>query len=460
MALYVSNNRGFRNLSTFMEPSPMQNLAASLPLLLFGYKLLQESTWTDRYFKGPCVKIDVTVPLVFLMTLLVIHLCGFSRIDHYQKSFQDCVAMLNGNFEIFNAARFRALLVLVPGSMLSWKFFLLQQRMIKEHALKLLDGNNTSYGMVLDIDGSALVSYTDKREGSDFGHSNRFRGRRLLQISASFIGKVFVDCKLFPGNTNVSTFFRKAVKRARSLGYHFKVVRADAAYGILKNLLFLEELSLLYVIGISTRLKALQEGKRLFAKLSRSGSSRIIRVKKGISILDLGLVNVANDKGTAACRRVILCRRIHRRKKNGRWIIKKYYHAIVTNLRDTTRKIYKFYMQRQCIENGFKELRYHFSINSLCKNGEDSFKANELWIASKMFAMTMTKIFGEKMLPKHLRSKRRKTLLRDLFEDTILCVQSEKVVLRRNHKHLWYLQRIFAKLSLDEFLVQPYRIAA
>jgi hypothetical protein len=414
----------------------MQNLAASLPLILFSYKLLQENSWVDKYFKAPCTKINVLFPLTFLMTLLVFHLSGFTHIAHYQQSYQDCLQLINGNFGIFNATKLREILALVPGSMLTWKFFLLQRRLIQEQAPELLDCK------VLDVDGSAMVSYTKKREGSDFGHSKRFKGRRLLQLSASFIGSIFVDCKLFPGQTNVATFFQKAVRRAISLGYYFNVVRADAAYGNIQNLLFLEKLSLSYVMGISTNLKAIKEGKKLFTKLARKRSSRIIHVKKGIALLDLGLVNVAPaDAKKPEYRRVILCRRIHRRKKKGKkgakakWVIK-------------------------CIENGFKELRYHFSLNAFCKNGKKSLKANELWIASKMFAMTITKIFGQKMLSKRLRSKRRKTLLRDLFENTILSVQGDQVELRLKPKCLWHLQRIFAKLEQNRFLSKPSKIGA
>ena len=117
-------------------------------------------------------------------------------------------------------------------------------------------------------------------------------------------------------------------------------------------------------------------------------------------------------------------------------------------------------MKRQVIENGFKELRYHYSINNFCKNGKESIKANELWIASKMFAMTMYKIFAETMLSKRLRTKRRKTLLRDLFENTIFSVQNGKVLLRRKHQHLWHLKRILNKLEQNTFLSKPYRIRA
>ena len=435
----------------------MEQFSTSLPIILFCYKILEDSPWVNSYLKAPCAFIKVDIPMTLLMTLLVVHLGGFECVSHFQNHYSGCLPVINGNFAIYCADRLRDILLLVPGSMITWKLFLLQRRLVDQYAPSLCDGK---CGKVLDIDGMALVSYSKKREGSDFGYSKKFKGRRLLQLSGSFIGKIFVDCKLFSGNTNTSTFFKKAVKRAKSLGYLFYTVRADALYGNAENLLFLEGLFLTYAIGIKTTLKAIKEGKKRFKKLARQKSSKIIHVKQGIAIMSLGLINVAKATGTPVFRHVILCRRIHRRKKNGKWKVKVYFHAIVTNLDMTPRAIYKFYMRRQVIENGFKELRYHYHVNNFCKNGKESLKANELWIASKMFAMTMYKIFAETMLSKRLRSKRRKTLLRDLFENTISGVQGEKVLLRRKPQHLWHLKRIFAKLEQNTFLVRPYKIRA
>lgn len=435
----------------------MDQFTISLPIILYCFKILKDSANVDSYLKEPCDFIKIDAPLTLLMTLLVIHLGGLECISHYQKHYGHCLSIINGNFAIYCADRLRKILTLIPGSMISWKLFLLQRRLVDQYTPSLC---NSKYGKVLDIDGMALVSYSKGREGSDFGHSKKFKGRRLLQVSGSFIGKIFVDCKLFSGNTNTATFLSKAIKRVISLGYKFNIVRADALYGNAKNLLFIEKLSLFYAIGISTGLKAIKEGKSIFIKIARQKSYRIIHISKGISIMDLGLVNIAKATEKEIFRNVIFCRRIHRRKKNGKWKIKVYYHAIVTNLDWTPRAIYKFYMKRQAIENGFKELRYHYSINNFCKNGEESLKANELWISSKIFAMTMYKIFAETMLSKRLKYKRRKTLLRDLFENTISRVEGNRVVLIRNPLHLWHLKRLITKLEQDKFLLKPYKIGA
>lgn len=437
----------------------MENCSTVLPLLLFCFQILQKNQWTEQYLQGPCNKVKVAQPLTLLMTLLVIHLSGCTFLAHYQQNYQQYLAMISGNFTILGVAKLRSILSLVPGTMLTWSLMCLQRRLVQEQAPELL---HSRYGDVMDVDGMALVSYTRHREGAHFGHSKKFSGRPLLQSSASFIGRVFVDFKLFPGDTNTATFFKRSVKRALSLGYRFFAVRADALYGKVVNLLFLEHLSLSYAIGIAIKVKALKAAVKEFYHLARKHSSRIIHISKGVAILDLGRVNVAaNTEKEQVLRRVILCRRIHRRKnKKGKWKYKFYYYAIVTDLDWTPRQVFKFYHLRQCIENGFKEARYHYSVNTLIKNSEPSLKANEFWIASKIFAMTMYKIFGCCMLSNRLRYKRRVTLLREIFATTIDRVENGIVVLCRRPKHLWHFQRIWGKLQQDYSLTKRFVIKA
>ena len=74
--------------------------------------------------------------------------------------------------------------------------------------------------------------------------------------------------------------------------------------------------------------------------------------------------------------------------------------------------------------------------------------------------MTMYKIFAETMLSKRLKYKRRKTLLRDLFENTISRVEGNRVILIRKPLHLWHLKRLITKLEQDKFLLKPYKIGA
>lgn len=61
------------------------------------------------------------------------------------------------------------------------------------------------------------------------------------------------------------------------------MVRADALYGNVGNLSSLEELSLAYAIGIGTKLTAIKNSIKLFKKLAKNKSSKIIHIDSGHS---------------------------------------------------------------------------------------------------------------------------------------------------------------------------------
>jgi hypothetical protein len=374
--------------------------------------------------------------------------------------------VVDSAFSLYGAGKLRGLLCLLPGSMITWKLLLLQRYLVVRHCPQLLTEKPSRLVAkiapkgILDIDGYSIVSYSKTREGSKLGHHKRRKGKPTLQGSGSFLGNIFIDFKLFAGNINVCTFFKKAVKRARSMGYPFSLVRADTIYGNAKNLLFLEKLSLHYIMGINSSLIAIREGIRRFEKLAKQRSCKIVHLAKGSAILHLGKINVAKASEKPLYRFVVLCRRIHRRRKKGRLKIKRYYYAIVTDLPLTERQIFRLYHQRQKIENGFKELRYHYAFHKLTNQSRKSMKANELWMISKIFSMTMAKIFAHNVLPVRFKNMRLRTLIRQLFATTIFSVQGWKVYLLPKPKRLWHLKRISKKLGQNRFLIKPLKMVA
>jgi hypothetical protein len=132
--------------------------------------------------------------------------------------------------------------------------------------------------MVADIDVTTLQSSSSKKEGAEAGYNKKNKGKPCFQLSATFIGKIFVDAKLFPGCTNPKDFFQKAVKRVISLGFAVEIVRADSAYMTLGNLLFLTKLSLGYAVGTSAVFSVVKDGISLFKTLARKGSEYIIKL--------------------------------------------------------------------------------------------------------------------------------------------------------------------------------------
>jgi len=400
-----------------------------------------------------------------VMSLMVMHIAGIHCMSHYQGHYQQILRMVDSIFPLYGAGKLRLMLSTLSGSMLSWKLLLLQRYLVMRHCPELQEEKPSPFlskvapDGIVDIDGISFVSYSNQREGSKVGHHSRRRGKPTLQGSGTFLGNIFIDFKLFFGNVNVSVHFQKAIKRIRSMGYKFSIVRADTIYGNAKNLRFLEKLFLHYIMGINISLLAIQEGIKLFGKLAKVNSKKIVHIGKGSAILYLGKINVAKASEKPMYRFVVLCRRIQRKRKKGKLKVKTYYYAIVTDLPLTARQIFRLYHQRQKIENGFKELRYHYAFGKLVsQKKKNSLKANELWMISKIFAMTMAKMFAYNLLPKRYKSLRLKTLIRRLFANTIFSVQGEKVHLLTKPKRLWHFKRIISKLGQNHFLIKPIKI--
>jgi hypothetical protein len=96
-----------------------------------------------------------------------------------------------------------------------------------------------------------------------------------------------------------------------------------------------------------------KEGIRLFKELSRKKSGRIIHMKKGVAICDLGEVILENGFRT----RIIIVRRISRSGKNGKLRVSTCYYGIASDLGLSAKKLYEFCHKRQCIGAGFRELK-------------------------------------------------------------------------------------------------------
>lgn len=414
-------------------------LKAAIPVIHYSYRLLSEHRETlSGYFFKICWRIRFTDPLRLMISLLLLPISGIEYLQHYGECYQELQELYRGQVPLYGRGKLVETLESLDTSMLAWKLLLFQRQLLKQHQSRLLD---TESSKVLDIDGSCLKSFSSKKEGAEVGLNRKYRGKPCFQLSASFIGRVFIDGRLFPGHCNTKDFFRKAVKRARALGYTIEMVRADSAYLTAKNLRFLGELSLGYAIGAPSTFTVVKEGKARFKQLARKKHRSIVAIGKGVSAIDMGEVFI-EDLST----RLIIVRRIQRRKNRatGKWKIKTYFYAIATSLQGSVLKAVKFYHQRQCIEAGFRELKDHYALERLpVKN----LKGNEFWIICKMMAMTLVKLFQEELLPKAKQKLLRATLLRTLFQNNLGLSDDKKVVSRSKPRLQWLLQRMLAKLE-------------
>ena len=388
-----------------------------------------------------------------LLSLILQPILGFERLSHYQEQYGELKQRYGKTIPLCGVQKLRALLHRIGDSMLGWKLMLFQSQLIRHRApALLLTGQNVRdrLGRVLDIDVTTVLSFANNREGAEPGFNRRYKGKPCFQFSASFIGKLFVDGKLFGGLTNPKYFFQQAVKRVIALGYRIAVVRADSAYGTVANIVFLLAHSLGFAIGMPGTFNVVKDGKARLKRLARRKHSSLVALSKGVTGLDCGWVEIA----PGVLVRLVIIRRITRRKhrKTGKWKIKVYYYAIATNLDLTPLQLYRFYHARQRIEAGFRELKRHYALERLPVS---SFKGNEFAILCKMFAMTLMKLFQYEMLPTTLRSLLFKTFVRRVLARGLRMTHQFQVEVCRKSKYRWALQRMLCKLSRMKVALSP-----
>ena len=384
----------------------MSDFQAFTPVVIYALHIFSEHrTLIDTRLFRLLTYFGVTDPMRMFRSVILQQLMGIEYQYHYRQFYPEIRSYFSSYCSLYGTDKIMKAVNSITTKMASWKLLLIQASLIRTRCTELTDikGN-----VVADIDVTTIQSSSSGKEGAEAGYNKKNKGKRCFQLSATFIGKFFADAKLFPGCNNPSDFFRRAVKRVLSLGFHIEIVRADSAYMTLGNLLFLKKLSLGYAIGAPARFNVVKNGIRLFKELSRKKSGRIIHIKKGVAICDLGEVVLENGFRT----RIIIVRRISRTRKNGRMKVNTYYYGIASDLGLSAKKLYEFCHKRQCIEAGFRELKNHWHLERL---PFQTLKSDEFWIISKIVAMTLFKIFQAEMLPKSLHSMLRKTFLKRIL---------------------------------------------
>ena len=420
----------------------MSNFHIALPVLIHTFYLISENRPALNSFLFRILEfLGAADPVRLFMSIMAQQLLGIKYQSHYNEIYPDLKNYFSCHFSLYCGDKIRETVSRIGNSMASWKILLFLSSLIRTRCPQLLSCPSDPDGKkVADIDVTTLQSSSSGKEGAEAGYNRKNKGKPCFQLSATFIGRVFADAKLFPGCTNPKDFFQKAVKRVISLGYGIEIIRADRAYMTLENLLFLTGLSLGYAIGAPANFNAVSEGTELLKSLARGKSSRIVHAGKGIVLLDLGWVTLTNGVQT----RIVIVRRINRKKKNGKWHRNTCYYAIATNLPLSAKDIYTFYHKRQCIEAGFRELKNHYNLERL---PFQTLKANEFWIVCKIAAMTLFKIFQTETLPKSLQYLLRKTFLRKIFQKGLYSDESGKVKAVNKAKYTWHLRRLLCKIE-------------
>ncbi len=418
-----------------------------LPAVLHTLHVFAEyHTIIDTYLLKIFKYFGIVSPIRMFRSIILQHIMGVEYQHHYRQFYPEIKSHFSSYCTLYGVDKIMGAVGKLTNSTASWKLIMIQSGLIKTRCPQLLSCPGAAGRRVADIDVTALQSSSSVKEGAESGYNKKKKGRPCFQLSAAFIGRIFVDAKLFPGGANPKDFFQKAVKRLISLGYGIDIVRADSAYMTHENLFFLSKLSLGYAIGAPATFNAVKTGKNLFRKLAGKKTAAIITAGKGVALYDMKEVVLTSGVKT----RIVIVRRINRTKKKGRWHVNTYYYAIASNLELSAVKLYRFYHKRQCIEAGFRELKNHYHLERLPFRG---LKANEFWIISKITAMTLIKIFQAEMLPKALQTLLRKTLFRRIFQNGLCIDKAGKVQARRRNKYTWHLRRLLCKTERMKLLI-------
>ena len=410
-----------------------------LPAVLHTLHVFAEyRTIIDTYLLKIFKFHGIVSPVRMFRSVILLHVMGVEYQYHYRLFYPEIKSYFSSYCTLYGADKIMEAVGKLTNSMASWKLIMIQSGLIKTRCPQLLSCPGAAGKRVADIDVTTLQSSSSVKEGAVAGYNKKKKGRPCFQLSAAFIGRVFVDAKLSPGCANPKDHFQKAVKRLISLGLRIDIVRADSAYMTHENLFFLSKLSLGYAIGAPATFNIVKTGKALFKKLARQKSSAIIPAGKGVALYDMKEVVLTSGVKT----KIVIVRRINRTKKKGEWHITTYYYGISSNLELSAVKLYRFYHKRQCIEAGFRELKNHYHLERLPFQG---LKANEFWIISKITAMTLIKIFQAEMLPKALQTLLRKTLFRRIFQKGLCYDKAGKVKARSRRKYTWHLRRLLCK---------------
>ncbi|MCP4076477.1 MAG: hypothetical protein GY744_09855 [Gammaproteobacteria bacterium] len=221
-----------------------------LPVVLHSLHLFSEyKTIIDTYLLKIFKFHGIISPMRMFRSVILMQIMGVEYQHHYRmfypeiKSYHTSYCMLYGADKIMEAVG------KLTDSTASWKLIMIHNGLIKTRCLQLLSCPGAMGKRVADIDVTVLLSSSSVKEGAEAGYNKKAKGKPCHQLSAAFIGRVFVDAKLSPGCTNPKDHFQKAVKRVISLGLNIDIVRADSAYMTHGNLLFLQKLSLGYAIG-------------------------------------------------------------------------------------------------------------------------------------------------------------------------------------------------------------------
>lgn len=241
--------------------------------------------------------------------------------------------------------------------------------------------------IIVDIDQSARPTYAQKREGATFVKTQKQADNNCLQWSVAFCVGEVIDQELKEGYRHCLDDFKQRYEQALRVLGRIDILRIDGGYLSAENLQFLNQKEQSFCTKASINLNCVQNG------LKKAQRHYWKRVDKHTKVFDGGLMNIF-PKVTQKYRLILVkgqkkaIRRIPKKqRKSGqgyrpsRIIYQEVIFGILTNISGNPIHVYKFYKQRQTIENYFRDSNGSFELNKL---PSQQFRANQsyLWLTS------------------------------------------------------------------------------
>ncbi|MDM8540369.1 transposase [Desulfococcaceae bacterium HSG9] len=220
------------------------------PAFLHALHVFSEyHTIIDTYLLKIFKFFSIVSPMRMFRSVILMQIMGVEYQHHYRQFYPVIKSYFTSYCTLYGVDKIMEAVGKLTNSMASWKLIMIQNGLIKTRCPQLLSCPGAMGKRVADIDVTTIQSSSSVKEGAVPGYNKKAKGRPCFQLSAAFIGGIFVDAKLSPGGTNPKDHFQKAVRRLISLGLRIDIVRADSAYMTHENLFFLSKLSLGYAIG-------------------------------------------------------------------------------------------------------------------------------------------------------------------------------------------------------------------
>ena len=250
-----------------------------------------------------------------------------------------------------------------------------------------------------------------------------------LQWSVAFSAGEVIDQQLKEGYRHCIDDFKERYQEALNVLGRIDILRIDGGYLSIENLQFLKEQ--LFGTKASINLNSVKEG------LKKSQGHYWKRVDEHTKIFDCGLMNIFPEVPNKY--RLILVKSLKRKErripKKQRQSGKGYrsYHityqeiilGILTNLSANPISVYKFYKQRQTIENYFRDSNWSFEVGKL---PSQKFRANQAYLWLMSIIQNALLWFKHQCLPKEWQSSSYQKIRDELINHKALVTEKNSSV--------------------------------